>query len=192
MPRIRTARLELIPATETHLRAELEGRLALAGALEAEVPPTWPPELYDEDAVHYSLGWVLAHPDDVGWGFYYVVRRVGPGVTPLLIGTGGFKGAPDSAGAVEVGYGILPEHQRQGYATEAVGGWVRFAFASPAVRVVVAQTLPHLAASLGVLRKAGFRFAGDGHDPQAPPGERVVRYELSRREFRIIHEPTLT
>ncbi len=128
MPRIRTARLQLIPATETHLRAELEGRLALAGALEAEVPPTWPPELYDEDAVHYNLGWVLAHPDDVGWGFYYVVRRVGPGVTPLLIGTGGFKGAPDSAGAVEVGYGILPEHQRQGYATEAVGGWVRSSY----------------------------------------------------------------
>jgi RimJ/RimL family protein N-acetyltransferase len=93
---------------------------------------------------------------------------------------GGFKGAPDEAGSIELGYGILPEHQRHGYATEAVRGWIDFAFASPQVRTVVGQTLPRLTASIRVLEKAGFRYVGAGSDPSAPAGERVIRYELSR------------
>ena len=103
---------------------------------------------------------------------------------PLLpIGTGGFKGAPDECGCVELGYGIVPEQQRRGYATEAVRAWVDFAFAAPQVRIVVAQTLPHRTASIRVLEKTGFRFAGAGNDSFAPPGEPVIRYELARDDF---------
>ncbi len=180
MPPLQTARLALVPATATHLRAELEGHAALGKALNAEVPASWPPELYDQDAIRYSLSWVLDHPHQTGWGFHYVLRRPASSEPPLLIGTGGFKGAPDEAGTIELGYGVLPEHQRHGYATEAVRGWVDFAFASPQVRTVVGQTLPHLTASIRVLEKAGFRCVGAGRDPFAPPGERVIRYEFSR------------
>jgi ribosomal-protein-alanine N-acetyltransferase len=35
-----------------------------------------------------------------------------------LIGRLGFKGKPEH-GAVEIGYGIVPAHRQQGYATEA-------------------------------------------------------------------------
>lgn len=90
---------------------------------------------------------------------------------------------PDPSGMVELGYGIVPDHQRQGFASEAILGWVEFAFAPPTVQTVVGQTLPQLTPSVGVLRKAGFRFAGNGHDPHAPEGERVIRYELSCQEF---------
>ena len=100
-----------------------------------------------------------------------------------MIGAGGFKGAPDAHGVVEVGYGIVTDHQRQGLATEAVDGWLRFAFGSPRVTMVVGQTLPSLAPSIGVLEKVGFRFVGAGHDPHAPAVEEVIRYELSRAEF---------
>jgi len=180
---LHTPRLALVPATATNLRAELESYAALGEALSAEVPATWPPELYDEDAVRYALAWVLDHLDQTGWGFHYVLRRPTALEAPLLVGAGGFKGAIDEAGSIELGYGILPEHQGIGYATEAVRGWVDFAFASPHVRTVVGQTLPHLAASIRVLEKAGFRFVGEGNDPYAPAGERVIRYELSREGF---------
>lgn len=183
MPLLQTSRLSLVPATATHLRAELESHAALGKALHAEIPTTWPPELYDEDAIRYALSWVLDHPNQAGWGFHYVLRRPTSFEVPLLIGTGGFKGAPDEAGSIELGYGILPEHQRHGYATEAVRGWIAFAFASPQVRTVVGQTLPHLTASIRVLEKAGFRCVGAGNDPFAPAGERVIRYELSRDGF---------
>jgi hypothetical protein len=39
--------------------------------------------------------------------------------------SGGFKGIPEAQGIVEIGYSILSQQQRQGYATEAVLGWQR-------------------------------------------------------------------
>jgi RimJ/RimL family protein N-acetyltransferase len=186
MPLLQTPRLDLVPATAAHLRADLQGRLALERALAIDVPPSWPPEFYDEEAIRFTLTWLLAHPGDADWGFYYLARRTPPGAPRLLVGAGGFKGGPDDEGTVEVGYSILREHQRQGYATEAVVGWARFAFESPKVARVIGQTLQSLGASIRVLEKAGFRAAGVGHDPHAPEGEQVLRYELSRESFLAI------
>ena len=183
MSRIETRRLHLITASEASLRAELDGRAALSAALGLDVPASWPPDLYDAEAVNYSLNWLQAHPADAAWSFYYIVRREAANGRPVLIGAGGFKGPADEHGVVEVGYSIVRDHQRLGYATEAVEGWLRFAFASPDVKMVIGQTLPTLIASIGVLEKLGFRFAGSGSDPNAPEGEGVIRYEMTRAEF---------
>lgn len=183
-----TTRLELRPGTATVLRAELAGHPELARALDAQIPPDWPPDLYDTDAVRYTLA-SIGHQEDGGvFGFYYVLLR--PDADPtthaaMLVGVGGFKGAPDPAvGQVELGYGIAASYQRRGFASEAVEAWVRRAFKEPVVRAVVAQTLDTLVPSIGVLEKTGFRFVGAGEDPGAPPGTRVIRYELTR----IAHE----
>lgn len=183
MPRIETRRLDLITASEASLRAELEGPASLAATLDVEVPGSWPPDLYDAEAVSYSLNWLHAHPDDAAWSFYYIVLRGSAKGRSILIGAGGFKGPADAEGVVEVGYSIVRNHQRLGYATEAVEGWLRFAFASPDVKMVIGQTLPKLIASIGVLEKLGFRFAGSGSDPSVPEGEEVIRYEMTRAEF---------
>ncbi|HYM25491.1 MAG TPA: GNAT family N-acetyltransferase [Vicinamibacterales bacterium] len=180
---IRTPRLDLALAKEKQLRAELEGRAALAAALRCDVPDGWPPEFYDADAVNYSLNWLLKHPSDAEWGFYYFLERIS-GARPVLVGAGGFKGAPDADGLVELGYSIVPERRRRGYATEAVRGMLAFAFADARVRTVIGQTLPSLPGSIGVLEKAGFRFTGAGHDPDAPPGEQVIRYAIAREHWR--------
>jgi RimJ/RimL family protein N-acetyltransferase len=50
------------------------------------------------------------------------------------------------------------------------------AFALPAVRRVIAETLPELAPSIGVMRKCGFRLIGEGSRPG------VIRFELLREE----------
>jgi [ribosomal protein S5]-alanine N-acetyltransferase len=76
-----------------------------------------------------------------------------------------------------VGYGIVRDHQRQGYASETVRGLLERAFADPTVQRVIAETFPELTPSIGVLRKCGFRFIGDG----AEPG--VIRFELTRAKF---------
>lgn len=185
MPALQTARLDLVPATAAHLLAELESPAALAHALAIDVPRGWPPapDLYDEDAIRHTLRWLHDHPDDAEWGFYYLARRAA-GERRSLIGVGGFKGAPDDDGTVEIGYAVVDDERRQGYATEAVLGWTHFAFAHPRVTRVIGQTLPSLTASIRVLEKAGFRPAGFGHDPDAPAGETVLRYELVRATFR--------
>ncbi len=176
---IRTRRLDLVAASADLLQAELDGPPSLGASLRCQVPATWPPDLYDEQATRYSLRAVEADPANVAWNMYYVVRRPTHGIG-VLVGVGGFKGPPDENGAVEIGYGIVADHRRQGYATEAAEGWVQFAFARPQVTKVVAHTLATLIPSIGVLTKLGFRYVGVGSDPDVPPGETVVRYELTR------------
>jgi [ribosomal protein S5]-alanine N-acetyltransferase len=177
---IRTPRLRLVPGTEPMLRAELESPDALGAVIEVRVPESWPPELYDADAVNYMLRWSEANPADAGtWGFYYVLEEH-PTDAPLLVGAGGYKGAPDVTGTVEIGYAIVPERRRKGYAREAVDGLLAHAFADARVTRVIAHTLVALEPSIAVLRSASFTFNGAGHDPQEPS---AIQYELTRQAY---------
>lgn len=177
---ITTSRLRLIPATEELLHAALKGNDALAAACGRVVPPTWPPLHFDPTAVKFTLDWLRKHPADAPWGFYCIEVPGDHGAPGTLVGAGGFKGGPDFDGIVEIGYSVLPNFQRKGYALEAVKGLVDFAFSHPKVQMICAHTLASGTGSIGVLRKAGFVIAGRGHDSGAPPDQEVVRFELPR------------
>lgn len=171
---IRTARLELIGCSPETLRAEGDDLARFAELLDARVPASWPPELYDDDARQWTLRAVEAQPENEGWWMYYVVA--GEDGDRELIGLVGYKGPP-AEGTVEVGYGILPEHQRRGYATEATRVLIGRAFGHDGVRRVIAETLPHLQPSIGVMEKCGFTFEGPGSE------EGVIRYTLPRERW---------
>src|ERR1044072_5590128 len=83
----------------------------------------------------------------------------------LVIGTAGFVGPPDSAGSVEIAYGIVPDYEGRGYATEAAAALVAFARSDTRVRALCAHTLPARNASTRVLEKCGFRLTGEMHHP---------------------------
>lgn len=72
-----------------------------------------------------------------------------------------FKG-PQEKGAVEIGYGMLPEYEGQGYMTEAVGAAVDWAFSQEDVYTVYAETDADNAASARVLEKQSFERCGEG------------------------------
>ncbi|MGQ0563111.1 MAG: GNAT family N-acetyltransferase [Gemmatimonadota bacterium] len=170
--RITTERLELIPATAPLLHAELLGRAAFEAAIGLEVPANWPPELYDEDAIHWILRALAAVPEMADWPMYYsTLRRLDGGV---VIGTVGCKGPPDESGTVEVGYGLLEQFRGQGYATEATRALIERAFRDARVTRVVAETYPHLSASIAVMERCGLSFLGEGSEPG------VIRYQLVR------------
>ncbi len=172
---IDTPRLRLVPATPDMLRADLEGPAALAALLGVEAPTQWPPELYDADAIRWTLDAVERDPD--GWYLQYFLRK-GPGGEPdALVGVGGYKGGPKE-GAVEVGYAVLEPHRRRGYASEAVEGMVARAFADPRVERVIAHTVPELAPSIGVLERCGFRFLGTAEEGEDEEG--AIAYERRR------------
>jgi len=78
------------------------------------------------------------------------------------IGGIGFKGKPNQVGSVEVGYGINPNYQRQGYATEALRAMVRWAFTQDGVECIEAQTEEWNEISKKVLRKNDFMEIGMG------------------------------
>jgi ribosomal-protein-alanine N-acetyltransferase len=171
-----TERLELVPADPSMTQAALEGPPALAVSLGAEVPASWPPDFLDAPALQFTLERLAEGPQQAGWWLHFVVLARGP-TGRLLIGSAGYKGPPTPDGTVELGYGVVRDHQRRGYATEAVRGLVRRAFALPEVQRVIAETLPELTPSIGVLRKCGFHPGGEGSEPG------VLRFELTRAQY---------
>jgi RimJ/RimL family protein N-acetyltransferase len=72
-----------------------------------------------------------------------------------------------------IGYSLLDQFQGKGFATEALHGFLDWAKQHPGLRKVIADTFPHLAASIRVLEKNGFARRGAGAD------EGSIRFELA-------------
>lgn len=169
---IRTPRLRLVPQDAALATAEAVSYAAMAARLGADLPPAWPPPLMATMRGHYAAP-LTADPHLTGWLlWYWLLRRAGQ--PPLLIGMGGFRGKPRAGGSVEIGYAVVPAHQRRGYATEAVAALVGWAFQQDGVAQIVAETMPDLAASQRVLQKLGFVGPEPGTEATVP------RYYLSR------------
>lgn len=105
------------------------------------------------DHVEAYIESLRTYPYLLGWGVWLVRLKE----TGEVIGDIGFKGNPDGNGAVDIGYGFLPQHRGKGYATEAAKALVDWAFEHGAGRVT-AETLRDNHASIRVLRKTGFHL----------------------------------
>lgn len=85
-----------------------------------------------------------------------VARR---GKVPCIVGEAGFHGPP-VGGESEIGYMVVADERRKGYATEAAGALIAWAGAEAGLERVRASVSPGNSASLGVLAKLGFDPAG--------------------------------
>lgn len=144
---IETDRLTITPKNLEEVRAMIE---AMDAATRAEVSADWLAKLDEADPTD---PWTM--------GFTLVLRG-----SDVAVGTAGFKGPPTPEGIVEIAYGVEPDHQGHGFATEAAKALTDWAFASGRVRVVRAHTLPAANASTRVLSKSGFRHLGEVIDPE--------------------------
>jgi [ribosomal protein S5]-alanine N-acetyltransferase len=162
---ILTPRLALVAITPEMLRADFAKLPEFAGLIDAQVPTTWPSDGWDEDAYNYLLTRMEKYPDYRGWS-RYIVLKAPEGGRRTLAGGCGLLGPIELTGDPEIGYGLLPEFQRQGYATEAVAALVEWIFQHPHVRSVNAQTFPDHKGSLAVLARIGFQLAGTGPGPE--------------------------
>ena len=144
---IETARLRLIPNTPDDVRAQIE---KMDARTRKELSQDWLARFAAATAVDpWVLGFAMVHRSTAG-----------------SIGSCGFKGPPDVDGMVEIAYGVDPEHQNRGYATEAAAALVAFAFDSGQVRVVRAHTFAEESASTRVLTRCGFRPVGQVIEPE--------------------------
>ena len=170
---IETANLRLVPCELAHLEAFMRERQELGQMLNVTVPDNWPefpetvPRVYE---------FLKSDPTPPEWGYHLFVHAT----DRALIGEGGYKGRPDKEGMVEIGYAIVPEYRRRGFAFEAARGLTRHAFSLPEVNFVQAHTLPDGTASINVLKKLGMKFAGTAIDPDE--GE-VLRWVVARKDF---------
>lgn len=153
---IPTEHLDLVLESPAKMLAWIE---RMSPADRAEISPEW---LARIRAMTSADPWTL--------GFAMVHRTSG-----AVVGRCGYKGPPGPDGIVEIAYGVEPEHQGRGYATEAARALAAHAFGTGQVRLVCARTLPETNASGRVLTKCGFERAGEVMDPEDGP---VWRWEL--------------
>jgi [ribosomal protein S5]-alanine N-acetyltransferase len=162
---IQTPRLCLIAATPESLHIQLKNsadmRIELGKSIGAEVPDEWPHENWEPHVFDYLLNLFTESPEAIGWCRYMLFRHEG-GRT--LIGSVGSGFPKPETGEAEIGYGILPGWQRQGYAPEAVAAMLPWLQTRREIRAFVAQTFPHLRGSIRVLEKCGFQPAGAGFE----------------------------
>lgn len=181
--KITTDRIELIAGTPELALADINDRSRFSALLDARVPDEWPPPLNDIQSMRWFERYLIENPDGVGWVTWYFILRQSAQGDRVAIGNGGFKGNPTPDGSAEVGYSVLKEFQRFGYATEATRSLVAWAFEHQNVNRVIAETYPILTASIRVMEKNGFVFIGEGSE------EGVIRYAVTRQEFQAHHPP---
>jgi RimJ/RimL family protein N-acetyltransferase len=84
-----------------------------------------------------------------------------------VIGDCGIHGVADSAGIIEIGYGLAAPFRGHGYGTEVVAAMTAWLIEQSGVTAISAATLAGNAASRRVLEKNGFEFVGIDEDQQA-------------------------
>ena len=126
---------------------------------------TWIEALSASDRAEVSADWIARvraakAADPWVCGFVMVHRA-----SDAVVGSCAYKSPPDPDGVVEIAYGVDPDHQGLGYATEAAKAMVAYAFDSGRVRRVRAHTRPEPNASTRVLTKCGFEQLGEVVEP---------------------------
>ena len=159
--KLKTARLELISSSASHLKIELETPELLTEKLTAIVSPAWPYGEYDRDAMEFFLSCFESGGEVAqGWYGWYAINTDRTAGKRALVGAGGYFGPPDSNGLVEIGYSILPEWQGRGYASEMVKCLVEHAQSFENVTRIIAHTSVENKASIRVLSANGFDDVG--------------------------------
>lgn len=153
-----TTRLHLIPFTLKMVKSAINGRAKLAEVLGVTVPESWPNEDFC-GILPLIADNLLDNPSLTEWGRIIIHKSEN-----TLIGDIGFKGLRDATGTVEIGYGIVPSHQRQGYASEAAKAMVNWAFTQSGVQRVTAECLTENISSIRVLEKIGMQHTGIQND----------------------------
>jgi len=124
--------------------------------LAATLPGAWP----QSDLLDVLPLQAAASPERECYGVWVMVERESGSV----VGDLGFMGPPDEAGSIEVGYSVIPDRRRRGYATEAASAIVEWAFSQPGVEVVVAGCDRDNEPSIRILERLGFQRTGEAKD----------------------------
>lgn len=162
MLKLHTERLDLIPLSPVQLQLYLEQPAQLEQEIGYPISRAIVTERVQR-AIRMKLA-RMAHIEQarLAWYTYWllVIRAAAFGA-----GLAGFKGFPDQNGEVEIGYGIDPGYQGQGYTTEAVQRMITWAFEEAACLSVVARDTKKLnVASQRVLAKVGMKVYQESDD----------------------------
>jgi ribosomal-protein-alanine N-acetyltransferase len=106
---LHTARLDLRPLPAAAAAALPGNREGAARILDAALSPDWP----HADLIDVLPIQAAAPENDERFGVWVMMERESTSV----VGDIGFKGPPDETRSIEVGYSVIPDCRRRGYAT---------------------------------------------------------------------------
>ena len=115
----------------------------------------------DRSPLAYRVQQVRADPAVNPWLLRLAVDRA----TGTIVGLVNFHDRPRE-GRLEIGYRVLPEHRRRGYAREMATTLWAWAAARDDVTVLVASVAPDNAGSRAIIEGAGFVKVGEQDDPE--------------------------
>ena len=174
VPAVHSRRLDLISMSPAFLKASLTERpLDAARLLGAALPSDWPGE--SARWMRRRLEQLKRDPAAQPWLLRAMVLRDTP--DRPMVGHITFHDPPGPDGWVEVGYTVWPHYRRLGYAVEAVEALFDWATGEHMIHRFRASVSPGNEASLGLVRKLGFREIGRQWDDD--DGEELV-FELNR------------
>jgi len=166
VPTLETKRLQLIPFSLDLKKAAMNDRARLIEMLGVYVPDHWPgPDL--AEALPFFVENMEKAPSEPVWDWIAIHRS-----DHAVIGGIGFMGGPDKDGVVEVGYDIVPEYRKQGYATEMARSLVAWALQETDIKVVTASCLDDNIGSIKVLENVGMR--------RLEPEENMLKWEIRK------------
>src|SRR5258706_9528132 len=121
---LETERLKIIPLSYE----QVEKFVKLNNELETELGLRNSGRIISDNLKHaiekYTLKWLSGQPEN---HLYCTMWIVVDKTENIIVGDLSFKGAPNSFGSIEIGYGTQPRHQNKGYMTEAVCGIITWA-----------------------------------------------------------------
>jgi RimJ/RimL family protein N-acetyltransferase len=148
MTRLNTQRLELLALEPQAAAALPHDRVEAAATIRASLSPDWPAD----DLLDVLPMQAAASAEHAQYGIWVIVERA----TNTVIGDIGFLGPPGREHAVEIGYSVVPDRRRRGYAIEAAGALVQWALQQPGVDVVLARCDASNEPSIRTLERIGF------------------------------------
>jgi ribosomal-protein-alanine N-acetyltransferase len=146
-----TERLILIPYTIDLCRNILNNDYRDLEVLNLKQGKSWP----DADVLD-TLPRIINNLNKVEYPTGYESWMIIKKDTSEVIGDLGFKGFNNEEENLDLGYGIIKEERRKGYAVEAVSEIIKWAFSNKIVKEITANCLTENMSSINLLNKFNF------------------------------------
>ena len=147
-----TERLILIPYTIDLCRNILNSDYKDLEVLNLKKGKSWP----DADVLD-TLPRIINNLNKVefptGYESWMIIKKD----TMEIIGDLGFKGFNNEEENIDLGYGIIKEERRKGYAVEAVSKIIEWAFTNKIIKEITANCLTENMSSINLLNKINFK-----------------------------------
>jgi [ribosomal protein S5]-alanine N-acetyltransferase len=170
--KLETDRLLLIPYTTQICRNVLNGDYSDLDTLNLKKGKSWP----DNDVMETlpkiinNLAMVEA---PTGFESWMIIKKE----TLEIIGDLGFKGFNYEAENIDIGYGIIKEERRKGYAEEAATAIIKWAFSNAIVKEITARCLADNTNSINLLTKFNFKELATKNG--------MIHWKLENKNFKI-------